>query len=139
MQGALEMKVDNMVSMSSPQVREATIDEAESIAAVLRSAFAEYELAYTLEAFVATTPTADRLRARWDEGPVWAALLDGSIVGTVAAVVKEGSLYMRSMAVAPAARPAHWTYPSSSSGSLCFKAALPPRVSQHDPVFGSGD
>jgi len=54
--------------MPGPQIRIATIEEAESIAAVLREAFMEFEPAYTPEAFAATTPTSDQPRARWDEG-----------------------------------------------------------------------
>src|SRR5207244_10485332 len=38
------------------------------------------------------------------EGPVWVAERDGRVVGTVAAVPRNGELYIRSMAVRPAAR-----------------------------------
>ena len=55
--------------------------------------------------FAATTPTSETICARFDEGPVWIALLDGAVVGTVAAVLRdEAILYVRSMAVLPAAR-----------------------------------
>ena len=86
------------------QIRLADLDDASSIASVLREAFVEYEPAYTPEGLAATTPTAERIRARWHEGLVWVALLDGAIVGTVAAVPKGETLYVRSMAILPAAR-----------------------------------
>jgi GNAT superfamily N-acetyltransferase len=41
---------------------------------------------------------------RIDEGPVWVALRDGAIVGTVSALPKGEALYVRSMAVLPTAR-----------------------------------
>jgi len=85
-------------------VRLAAVGEAADVAAVLRDAFEPYRPLYTAAAFAATTPTADHLRQRWHEGPVWVALQDERIVGTVAAVPRVGSLYMRSMAVHPACR-----------------------------------
>jgi len=89
---------------SGIQVRLATVEEASSIAAVLHQAFIEYEALYTAEAFAITTPTAGQIEKRWNEGPVWAAIQDGSLVGTVAAAPKGDALYIRSMAVAPSAR-----------------------------------
>ncbi|HEX9411887.1 MAG TPA: GNAT family N-acetyltransferase [Ktedonobacterales bacterium] len=85
-------------------VRLAVADDAYSIASVLHAAFAEYESVYTPEAFAATTPTSDRILARFDEGPVWVAVRDDTMVGTVAAVPRGDALYIRSMAVLPAAR-----------------------------------
>jgi hypothetical protein len=38
------------------------------------------------------------------EGPVWLALNGARVVGTVAAVLKQESAYIRSMAIAPNAR-----------------------------------
>jgi GNAT superfamily N-acetyltransferase len=70
----------------------------------LYEAFVEFEPLYTPGGFRATTPTGDNIRARWSEGPVWVALAGDAVVGTVAAVVKGESLYVRSMAVLPSAR-----------------------------------
>ncbi len=89
---------------SAIEVRLAAFDEAPSIAAVLRDAFVEFEPLYTPAAFAATTPTADQIRSRWDEGPVWVALASGALVGTVAAVPREEFLYVRSMGILPSAR-----------------------------------
>src|SRR6478735_4427405 len=87
------------------EIRRATLEDVPVVASVLLSAFAEYEPLYTPGGFAATTPTSDQIRARFDEGPVWIALLDGVAVGTVAAVLRdEAILYARSMAVLPAAR-----------------------------------
>jgi N-acetylglutamate synthase-like GNAT family acetyltransferase len=74
------------------------------IASVLHQAFIEYELLYTPAAFAATTPSSDQIRERWDEGPVWVAMKNENIVGTVAAVPKSSGLYVRSMAVLPSTR-----------------------------------
>ena len=85
-------------------IRFAVIDESPAIASVLRQAFIEYEPLYTPDGFAATTPTSDQIRERWGEGPVWVAIQNGSIVGTVSAVHKNSGLYVRSMAVFPSAR-----------------------------------
>ncbi len=91
--------------MPRREIRLATPQDIPAVASVLRAAFAEYEPLYTPAGFAATTPTSDQIRARFDEGPVWVALLDGAVVGTVAAVLREEvTLYVRSMAVLPAAR-----------------------------------
>ena len=86
------------------QVRFATVDEIESIAAVLHQAFVEYQVLYTPEAFAATTPTAALLRERWSEGPVWVALQTSQLVGTIAAMPMSEALYVRSMGLLPHAR-----------------------------------
>jgi ribosomal protein S18 acetylase RimI-like enzyme len=88
------------------EIRIATAHEAPQIAAVLLAAFEEYRSAYTPAAFAATTPTSDEIqrRIRMNEGPVWVAVLHGVIVGTVSAVPKGESVYVRSMAALPSAR-----------------------------------
>ncbi|MBV8858771.1 MAG: GNAT family N-acetyltransferase [Acidobacteria bacterium] len=86
------------------QIREAAPDDASAIEAVLREAFVEYRASYTAAAFAATTPAAEQIRSRMDEGPVWVAVLGGVIVGTVSVVARGESLYVRGMAVLPAAR-----------------------------------
>jgi GNAT superfamily N-acetyltransferase len=86
------------------RLRPAELGDAEAIAATLREAFAEFESLYTAAGFRATTPTPDQLRARWAEGPAWVAEHEGTVVGTVAAVPRPTEMYVRSMAVRPAAR-----------------------------------
>ena len=79
-------------------------DEATSISSLLARSFAEYESSYTSEAFTATISSPDRLRDRIDEGPIWVALRNGAVVGTLSAVVRGEALYLRGMAVDPTAR-----------------------------------
>jgi GNAT superfamily N-acetyltransferase len=86
------------------QLREAVGDDAHSIASVLHESFVEYKSQYTDEAFAATCPTKEQIIGRLSEGPAWVALIDGVLVGTVAAVDKGDALYIRGMAVLPAAR-----------------------------------
>ena len=86
------------------QIRVAAPDDAERIAAALREAFVEYRASYTAEAFAATTPAAEQVRSRMDEGPVWVAVQGDVVVGTVSVVPRGESLYIRGMAVLPAAR-----------------------------------
>ena len=88
-------------------VRTANILESPAIAAVLHAAFIEFEPIYTPGGFAATIPTTEQIEARWHEGPVWIALQNGAIVGTVSAVPRGESLYVRSMAVLLEARGQH--------------------------------
>ena len=86
------------------QIRRATDRDSEAIAHVLRESFAEVERLYTREGYAATTPDAARLRERFAEGPIWLAEERGAIIGTIAAVERDGGVYVRSMAVIPLAR-----------------------------------
>ncbi|HKC63492.1 MAG TPA: GNAT family N-acetyltransferase [Pyrinomonadaceae bacterium] len=86
------------------QIHLAASVDAAQIASVLRESFIEYRDSYTHEGFAATTPTSEEVLSRMKEGPVWVALLDGSIIGTVAASRRGEDLYVRGMAVLPVAR-----------------------------------
>ena len=86
------------------QIRIADSGEAGAIAAVLYEAFREFEPLYTAEGFAATTPKREQILERMSEGPVWVALVDGEIVGTVSVVLKREALYLRGMAVLPRTR-----------------------------------
>src|SRR5204863_807321 len=70
----------------------------------LAAAFALYKDQYTPGAFAATTPGAEVIAQRFSEGPLWVAEMGGTIVGTASAVPTGTGLYVRSVAVAPAAR-----------------------------------
>jgi GNAT superfamily N-acetyltransferase len=85
-------------------VRLAAPEDALAIAEVLRAAFAEYAAEYTPEALAATTPPGDVIAGRMGEGPVWVAVMEGALAGTVAAAPRAEGLYVRSMAALPAAR-----------------------------------
>jgi putative acetyltransferase len=79
-------------------------DDAAAIASVLSESFVEYEPLYTPEGFAATTPNAEEVHLRMDEGPIWVAVSDDPIIGTVSVVPRGESLYIRGMAVLPEAR-----------------------------------
>ena len=85
-------------------IRFATPDDAEAIASLLLKSFVEYEPLYTPAGFAATAITSEQIVARMGEGPVWIAVRDDEIVGTVSVVAKAESLYIRGMAVLPLAR-----------------------------------
>jgi putative acetyltransferase len=95
-----------LVEQDQPNIsiRLAQASEAATIASVILQSFAEYQAAYTPAAFAATTPTADTIQSRLEEGPVWVVCMQGTVVGTVSAVPKGAACYVRSMAILPAAR-----------------------------------
>jgi GNAT superfamily N-acetyltransferase len=70
----------------------------------LLESFVEYESLYTPDGFAATAITGEQIVARIGEGPVWVAVRVEEIVGTVSGVANAESLYIRGMAVLPAAR-----------------------------------
>src|SRR5712664_598317 len=78
--------------------------DARAIASVLCAAFVEYESRYTPQAYAATTPSIEDVKRRFMEGPIWVALLDDAVVGTVSVVPRRKALYVRSLAVVPEAR-----------------------------------
>lgn len=86
------------------EIRVAEPEDASAISSLLLQSFEEYKPLYTNEGFAATTPNAEAVLDRLREGPVWIALANSSIVGTVSVVLKGESLYVRGMAVSPAAR-----------------------------------
>ncbi len=85
-------------------IRLAVSDDVAQIASVLYESFREYKSSYTDDGFAATTPDSEQILSRIKEGPVWVALHDGAIVGTVSAVDKGDALYIRGMAILPSAR-----------------------------------
>jgi len=86
------------------ETRLAESRDAPAIATLLADSFAEYKSLYTSEGYAATAITSEQVANRISEGPVWVALADESVAGTVSVVVKSGSLYIRGMAVRPSAR-----------------------------------
>jgi GNAT superfamily N-acetyltransferase len=86
------------------QVRMALPDDCAQLVSVLAESFVEYESFYTPGAYSATIPTQDKVQSRLNEGPTWVALRNEAVVGTVSAVPKGDALYVRGMAVLPAAR-----------------------------------
>jgi GNAT superfamily N-acetyltransferase len=86
------------------QIRLAGSRDAAIITDILHAAFLAYKPQYTDGGFAATAPDPQKIRARMREGPIWIALRARKAVGTVAAVRKGQSVYLRGMAVLPSAR-----------------------------------
>jgi GNAT superfamily N-acetyltransferase len=93
-----------MPSATQVEVRRAGPEDAPVLAAVLHESFVEFKALYTEGGFAATALGAEQVLARMREGPVWVTLRAGVVMGTVAAVVRDESVYVRGMAVLPAAR-----------------------------------
>jgi GNAT superfamily N-acetyltransferase len=88
----------------SALIRLATHADAPAIAQVLAEAFEAYRPLYTAGGFAATTPGAALIAQRFGEGPQWVAEAEGVVLGTAGAAPKGSGLYVRSVAVVPAAR-----------------------------------
>jgi GNAT superfamily N-acetyltransferase len=93
-----------MPSAAHLEVRLARAEDAPVIASVLHESFLEFKALYTDGGFAATALGPEQVLIRMREGPVWMALREGVVMGTVAAVVRDGSVYVRGMAVLPAGR-----------------------------------
>jgi GNAT superfamily N-acetyltransferase len=83
------------------EIRRASADDSETIAGLIYEAFAPFEAEYTPGAFEYTTPKADAIRPRFEEGPIWIAEVDGEPVGTVSGMRDGERFYIRSMAIKP--------------------------------------
>ena len=86
------------------QIRMAEPADAPYISALMNDSFIEYKAYYTENAFTATTPDCEHILSRMDEGPIWIAIKNLNIVGTVSVVSHSDSLYIRGMAVLPSER-----------------------------------
>jgi GNAT superfamily N-acetyltransferase len=93
-----------MPSATEFELRLASPQDTPAIANVLHESFAQFEPLYTPGGFAATALDEAQILARMNEGPVWILLRDRMGVGTVAAVIRDGSVYVRGMAVVPSAR-----------------------------------
>jgi GNAT superfamily N-acetyltransferase len=85
-------------------VRTATAADTPAIEVVLSESFAEYESRFTRAAFEATTPTEAEILERLNDGPIWVAVHDGEVVGTISAFPKGSVLCLRDLAVTPKER-----------------------------------
>ena len=85
-------------------MRKAEPADARSISEVLSQAFAAYKPRYTAAGFSATTPAAARILDRLHEGPVWIALDQDRIIGTVSVLLTGSQCYVRGMAILPEAQ-----------------------------------
>jgi GNAT superfamily N-acetyltransferase len=86
------------------EIRRAGPEDAPAIASALHESFVEFRPLYTTGGFSAATLNPEQILTRMGEGPIWVALREGAVLGTAAAVIKSGSVYIRGMAVLPSAR-----------------------------------
>ena len=86
------------------QVRVAKPNDASSIATVMHQSFVEFETSYSEDAFAATVPNPEQVLSRMDEGPIWIAIRDSSVVATISVVPQGDGLYIRGMAALPSVR-----------------------------------
>lgn len=86
------------------EIRLAGSDDVSGIATLLAESFAEYRSQYTQRGFEATVLNVELVANRLAEGPIWVAVRNALVMGTVSAVRKGDALYVRGMAVRPAAR-----------------------------------
>jgi ribosomal protein S18 acetylase RimI-like enzyme len=93
-----------MHAPSDIRIRRAQSRDASAIALLLAEAFAEYQPLYTFAGYEATVIAKQQVMTRIKEGPVWIAVLDELVAGTISVAPKSESLYIRGMAVLPSAR-----------------------------------
>ncbi len=86
------------------EVRIANHRDADAISSLILEAFSPFRSEYTDGAFEYTTPSAEVVRGRVDEGPIWLAEIDGKPVGTVSGLPEGERFYIRSMAIVPTAQ-----------------------------------
>ena len=89
---------------SDIMIRLAKAEDGATIASLLHDSFLEYKSLYTEKAFVATTLAISKIQQRIDDRTIWVALLDNVISGTISLLPVDRGLYIKSVAVAPAAR-----------------------------------
>ena len=85
-------------------LRLATVEDSRIVSDLIYEAFSPFRSEYTEGAFEYTTPSADAIRPRFAEGPIWIAELDGEAVGTVSGLAEAERFYIRSMAIKPSAQ-----------------------------------
>ncbi len=90
--------------VSQLEIRLAVPGDEELVASLILAAFLPFKSEYTPGAFEYTAATADLIRERFTEGPMWLAYIDGEAVGTVSGLPEEDRFYIRSMAVKPEAQ-----------------------------------
>jgi GNAT superfamily N-acetyltransferase len=83
------------------EIRLAQPGDEDTIAGLILAAFEPFRDQYTPDAFEYTAATIDRIRQRFDEGPMWLASYEGEIVGTVSGLPEGERFYIRSMAIRP--------------------------------------
>ncbi len=86
---------------SQLEIRLAVPGDEAVIAELISAAFGPFRDQYTPDAFEYTAATAERIRERFDEGPMWLVFDGENAVGTVSGLPEPDRFYVRSMAVRP--------------------------------------
>ncbi len=86
------------------EIRRAVPGDEQAIADVLLAGFSVFRSEYTPQAFAVVTPGADEIAGRFSGGAMWVAEIAGEIVGTASVLPEPEWLYIRSVAVLPAAQ-----------------------------------
>jgi GNAT superfamily N-acetyltransferase len=86
------------------EIHRAAVADAAAISRVLYQWFLEFRHWYTAGGFAATALASEQILERMSQGPVWVASRDQIAGGTIAAVRKRESAYIRGMAVLPSVR-----------------------------------
>jgi hypothetical protein len=113
----------------------ASANDVQAIAALLALSFAEYRALYTAEGFAATVISSAEVAKRINEGPVWVAICENVVVGTISVVRKGDSLYVRSLAVHPAgARPFRRLKSAHGDRKVRRRKRCPSIVSEYNAI-----
>jgi ribosomal protein S18 acetylase RimI-like enzyme len=83
------------------EIRLAAPGDEKLIASLILAAFLPFKSEYTPDAFEYTAATADQIKERFAEGPIWLAYNGVEAVGTVSGLPEQDRFYIRSMAVKP--------------------------------------
>ena len=98
------MRSETSTEKTVLEIRRAVMADAPAIASLLAASFVEYRALYTPEGYAATAITSEQVASRIREGPIWVAISNGNVAGTVSVVARNESMYVRGMAVQPVAR-----------------------------------
>jgi hypothetical protein len=94
-EGLLERGREQVDLSRNIKIRPAEPRDSPAIASLLADAFSEYRPLYTSEGYSATAITSPQVEERIREGPLWVALSNEMVVGTVSVIARKGSLYVR--------------------------------------------
>lgn len=89
---------------SNVVIRLAEFTDATAIADLLVDSFAEYKDLYTKKAYAQTILGVYKIKERIFNKSTWVVLVDNIMSGTISLIQADNTLYIKSVAVAPAAR-----------------------------------
>ncbi|MGH9947099.1 MAG: GNAT family N-acetyltransferase [Pyrinomonadaceae bacterium] len=83
------------------EIKLAKPGDEEIISSLIFEAFSPFRNEYTPDAFAYTAVSAETVRGRFSEGPMWLAYIGDEPVGTVSGLPEDERFYIRSMAIKP--------------------------------------